>query len=433
MHVHFTASQLTRREYHDSAPELNACLQCGYCVGKCPTYRLYGEEYESPRGRIYLIKEMLEQETVSAATVAHLDHCLYCLACMSACPSSVHYMHLLDHARGYIEKNYRRPLSDRLVRALLAALLPYPARLRGVLMLPPVLRAIRPLAPKRFRPMLEMLPAGAVRRSVTGRRDIHPAHGPRRLRVGLWAGCVQQVLADEINAATIRLLQRHGCEVVVPRNLGCCGALPQHMGKTELGRLLARRAVAAWREALRRGGLDAIVVNASGCGTMIKDYGHLLADSPDADGGAEVAGLTRDVSELLNELDLNWVSVPPLRVAYHATCSLQYGQRIRYKPKKLLKAAGFRVVEPRHAEQCCGASGANHLLEPQLARRLRDDKAGALRATGAEVVAAGNIGCIWHLRQGTRQPVVHSVELLDWATGGPQPTALARAPGGDPR
>lgn len=431
MQIQFTPEQLELPEVAGSREELNACLQCGYCLDKCPTYRLRGGEYDSPRGRVYLIKQMFENGAPGADTVAHLDRCLSCLACMAACPSSVHFMHLMDHARAYIEKHHRRPWKQRLQRAVLAWVLPYPARLRHALRLAKVARRFSPILPGILRPMVADLPPPARAAAPAGGR-VFPAAGPRRLRVALLTGCVQSVLGAHVNEATIRVLRRHGCEVVVPEGAGCCGALPYHMGRVAQGRALAARTVRAWMRELDGAGLDAVVINTSGCGTVVKDYGYMLKDESLAGDAGRIAALAKDVSELLQELELQWRDVPRLKVAYHATCSLQYGQRLRFTPKKLLRAAGFQVLETADGQACCGSAGTYRITQPDIAQRLKIDKVRMLERGRPDAIAAGNIGCMVHIGSGTAIPVLHTVELIDWATGGPEPAALRcrHGPGG---
>lgn len=431
MQTNFSLAQLADPDVAESEKILRACVHCGFCTATCPTYVLLGDELDSPRGRIYLIKEMLENDRpATEKTVRHLDRCLSCLSCMTTCPSGVHYMHLVDHARRHVEETYVRPLPERLLRRLLAAVLPYPRRFRLALLGARLGRPFAGLLPGRLKTLLAMAPRRLPAPSPVDRPQAFPAEGPRRARIALLAGCAQQVLAPEINEATVRLLTRHGVEVVVAEGAGCCGALVHHMG-TEAPALAAARAnVAAWSRELEGEGLDAVVINASGCGTTVKDYGFMLREDPDwAAPAARVSALTKDVSEFLHDLGLQ----PPARatgqaIAYHSACSLQHGQRVRTQPKALLQAAGFAVAEPRDAHLCCGSAGTYNLLQPELAGRLRERKLATLKATGAVAVASGNIGCITQLAEEAGLPVVHSVALLDWATGGPLPQALRDRP-----
>lgn len=425
MQTNFTAEQLTVPAMVSSNDELRACLQCGYCIDNCPTYQLLGDELDSSRGRIFLIKEMLENEcTPDERTVKHIDRCLSCLACMSTCPSSVHYMHLVDHAREYIEETYQRPLFERVLRWMLARILPYPGRFRLAMRGAQLVKPLAFVMPRKIRSMVELVPSKLPLLSLNDRPQVFPAVGERKLRVALMTGCVQTVLNPDINDATIRILCRHGCEVVVARGAGCCGALMHHMGKTKESRAMAAKNIRAWMKEMKGGGVDAIVVNTSGCGTVVKDYGHMFRNEELADEAAAISVLAKDISEVLSDIELDYKVNPGLRVAYHATCSLQFGQRIRFTPKKLLRAAGFTVLEPRDSHSCCGAAGTYHLLQPGISDQLKKRKVKTLEWGAPDAIAAGNIGCMVQIGSGTVVPVVHTVELLDWVTGGPMPRAL---------
>ncbi len=428
MQTNFTPNQLKDRQTARSNEVLRACVHCGFCTATCPTYQVLGDELDSPRGRIYLIKDMLENgRKPDEATVKHIDRCLSCLACMTTCPSGVHYMHLVDHAREYIEKNYDRPWSDRLLRSVLAKMLPYPGRFRLAMLGAKIMRPFRKLIPDaRLRSMLEMAPRSIPGISLNDDPQTHDAIGKKRGRVALMTGCAQRALNTDINDATIRLLTRLGCEVVVSEGAGCCGALTHHMGKTEESHGFAARNIRAWVAELDGGGLDAVVINTSGCGTTVKDYGHMFKGTDLEADAARISLIAKDISEVLMELDLEEAAAPvPFRVAYHAACSLQHGQQIKTHPKTLLKRAGFDVVEPAESHLCCGSAGTYNLLQPKISQELKARKIGNLEATSPQVIAAGNIGCMMQIGSGIDVPVVHTVELLDWATGGPMPPAIA--------
>jgi glycolate oxidase iron-sulfur subunit len=424
----FTPAQLLDPDTAQSEKILRACVHCGFCTATCPTYVLLGDELDSPRGRIYLIKNMLEAGgTVPEETVIHIDRCLSCLACVTTCPSGVNYMHLVDHGRRHIEEHYRRPLVERLLRRVLGAVLSRPERFRAALGAARIARLFAALLPARLRAMLELAPRAVPPASLADRPQVFPAAGERRMRVALLAGCAQQVLAPEINAATIRLLNRHGCEVVIAEGGGCCGALTHHLGQEAPALGFARANIDAWGREIAASGLDAIVVNASGCGTMVKDYGFLMREDPAyAAKAARISALARDVSEVVASLGIARQTPDgrKLRVAYHSACSLQHGQMLHREPKELLIAAGYDAVDVPEAHLCCGSAGTYNLLQPELAAALRERKLANIALTGADVVAAGNIGCITQLASGAGVPVVHTVELLDWATGGPRPRAL---------
>ena len=426
MQTNFSAAQLEDPATARSNKILRTCVHCGFCTATCPTYQVLGDELDSPRGRIYLIKDMLETgRPADAKTVKHIDRCLSCLACMTTCPSGVHYMHLVDHARAYIERTYRRPPFERALRWVLAQVLPYPGRFRLALRAAQLGRPFAGLMPPQVRAMLAFAPRSLPAASPLDAPQVFPAEGERRKRVALLTGCAQRVLDPAINAATIRLLTRHGCEVVVAEGAGCCGALTHHMGKVRESHAAAAKNIRAWGREIDGAGLDAVVINTSGCGTTVKDYGYMFADDPLAADAARVAGLARDVTELMAELGLR----PPaaatgLRVAYHSACSLQHGQQVRTQPKALLKAAGFEVVEPKDPHLCCGSAGTYNLMQPEISGQLKARKVAALEETAPQVIAAGNIGCMVQIGSASRVPVVHTAELLDWATGGPRPSAL---------
>ncbi len=428
MQTNFTLAQLADPDIAESEKILRNCVHCGFCTATCPTYALLGDELDSPRGRIYLIKDMLENDRpASARLVKHIDRCLSCLSCMTTCPSGVHYMHLVDHARTYIEKTYRRPLPDRMLRWILAFVLPYPTRFRLALLGAFFAKPFAGLMPGRLKGMFTMVPKEVRSPSGADKPQVFEARGPRRARVALMTGCAQKVLAPEINEATIRLLTRHGVEVVVARGAGCCGALVHHMGKEAAALDNARANVAAWTRELQGEGLDAVIINASGCGTTVKDYGFMLReDGAWKDKAAEISALTKDVTEYLDGLGLLPPAAPPdLTVAYHSACSMQHGQQIRREPKALLMAAGFAVKEVPEGHLCCGSAGTYNLLQPEIADRLKARKVANIESTQPDVIATGNIGCMTQIAGATGIPMVHTVELLDWATGGPTPPALS--------
>jgi glycolate oxidase iron-sulfur subunit len=404
---------------------LRTCVHCGFCTATCPTFVTLGDELDSPRGRIYLIKDMLENNRPAGAEeVLHIDRCLSCLSCMTTCPSGVNYMHLVDHARVHIEETYQRPFTDRLMRNALAQILPYPKRMRAALTLAKLSRPFRFLLPgnsmfvKRLKAMLNLAPARmAAAQNLGG--TVHKAVGETKGRVALLAGCAQQAIAPSINNATIALLTRLGIEVVVPAGAKCCGALVHHMGRHEEALAAARRNVAAWSGLP----LDAIVVNTSGCGTVLKDYGFLLRNDAMAEQAAKISALTHDISEYLLKIYEPSRAAPGLTVAYHAACSLQHGQQISAPPKLLLRKAGFTVVEPKEPHLCCGSAGTYNIMQPDIASSLRRRKLDNLKAKNPDVIAAGNLGCLTQLA-GDGVPTVHIVELLDWMAGGEKPAAL---------
>ncbi len=453
MQTSFTLAQLADPDISEADKILRACVHCGFCTATCPTYVLLGDELDSPRGRIYLIKDMLENDRpATEEVVKHIDRCLSCLACMTTCPSGVHYMHLVDHARAHIEETFSRPWPDRAMRGLLANVLPYPGRFRAALaagwlagrlvtiaswapwrgrLTMAAARKAMPVAAgwlgimRRTAAMLRLLPARLPNRSACEGPQVFAPQGARKGRVALLQGCAQPVLAPSINEAAIRLLTRQGIEVVLAGE-GCCGSLVHHMGREAQALAQVRAAIDAWTREMENGGLDAILITASGCGTTIKDYGFMLRNDPAyAAKAARVSALARDVSEYLAGLDLG---APErqigLTVAYQSACSMQHGQKITRQPKDLLVGAGFQVREPAEAHLCCGSAGTYNIMQPGIARSLRDRKVENIERTGADVIATGNIGCMTQIGPATSLPIVHTVELLDWAHGGPMPDAL---------
>jgi glycolate oxidase iron-sulfur subunit len=428
MQTSFTLAQLADPHVSESEKILRACVHCGFCTATCPTYVLDGNELDSPRGRIYLIKEMLENDRAATEEVTrHIDRCLSCLACMTTCPSGVHYMHLVDHARAHIENTYRRPLAERLLRTVLAKVMPYPQRfwlaLHGAMIAKPLAPLAAAIGLQRIAALLRLSPWRRPHRPLAAQIFPVAAGSRKQGRVALLAGCVNDILAPEINAAAIRVLTRHGVEVVLAQGAGCCGSLVHHMGREKEALTQARANIDAWTTA---GRLDAIVITASGCGTTVKDYGFMLrTDSAYAERAARVAKLARDISEYLASLPL--AAKPPdrtLAVAYHAACSLQHGQRITRQPKDLLAKLGFSVMDVPEGHLCCGSAGTYNIMQPDIARRLRERKVGTIERLRPDVIAAGNLGCITQIAAGTDLPAVHTVELIDWATGGPCPPAL---------
>ncbi|MCF6316661.1 MAG: glycolate oxidase subunit GlcF [Marinosulfonomonas sp.] len=427
MQTNFTPEQLADPNIKRANEILRACVHCGFCTATCPTYQILGDELDSPRGRIYLIKDMLETgRPADKKTVEHVDKCLSCLACMTTCPSGVHYMHLVDHARSYIEKTYKRPFMDRMLRWVLAQIIPYPKRFRLALLGAKIGRPFAFLMPDvRLKAMLKMAPKRIPAVSRNDDPQVFPAKGKRIERVALLTGCAQKALNTDINDATIRLLRRLGCEVVIAQGMGCCGALTHHMGKDKQAHASAAANINAWMNEARGEGLDGVVINTSGCGTTVKDYGHMFRNDPLAADAATVSAMAMDITELLMQLDMPQGADKGMRVAYHAACSLQHGQQIKTHPKTLLKRVGFEVFEPADSHLCCGSAGTYNLMQPVISEQLKTRKVQTLEAKKPDVISAGNIGCMIQIGGGTDVPVVHTVELLDWATGGPKPREIA--------
>jgi glycolate oxidase iron-sulfur subunit len=438
MQTLFTLAQLADPQVAESDRILRACVHCGFCTATCPTYVLDGDELDSPRGRIYLIKDMLEYDRpASPEVVKHVDRCLSCLGCMTTCPSGVHYMHLVDHARARIESTYARPLIDRWLRAGLARVLPDNVMLLWALRLArlakPVAGLFTALGLEPLAALLRLAPGRLPRSAASGPRVI-AAQGARKGRVALLSGCVAPVIMPAIEAAAIAVLTRHGIEVVLARGQGCCGSLVHHLGRAPEALAAARANIDAWTAEIAGAGLDAILVTASGCGTTVKDYGFMLqGDSAYAAKATRVAALAQDISEYLAGLDLSPTGdgaslIEGLTIAYHSACSLQHGQKIARQPKELLCKMGFVVKDVPEGHLCCGSAGTYNILQPDTARRLRDRKVGNIEKLAPDVIAAGNIGCITQIAAGTAIPVVHTVELIDWATGGRRPETLVKGP-----
>jgi glycolate oxidase iron-sulfur subunit len=424
MQTRFAPELLADPDMASSEGVIRKCVHCGFCTATCPTYVLLGDELDSPRGRIYLMKEMLEGERApTPEVVTHIDRCLSCLSCMTTCPSGVNYMHLVDHARAYIEDRYRRPLRERLIRWLLAKVLPHPKRFRLALALARLAKPLRPIFGQgSLGAMLALAP------SVLPRKPMRIGAVPDVIkgRVVLLQGCAEPVLQPDIRPSAARLLIAAGFDVILAEGEGCCGALVHHMGRKAEALADARRNVDAWTREIEGEGIEAIIVTASGCGTSIKDYGFLLRDDPVyADRAERVSALAKDISEFLVGIDPPPSRLSePLTVAYHPACSLQHGQGITEAPKQLLAAAGFRVRTPEDAHLCCGSAGTYNILQPAIAAELGDRKVQTLERLDADVIATGNIGCATQIGVRARLPVVHTVELLDWAAGGPKPAAL---------
>ncbi len=433
MQTNFSLAQLADPNIEEAESILRKCVHCGFCTATCPTYVLLGDELDSPRGRIYLIKGMLEEGVAATAEVTkHLDRCLSCLSCMTTCPSGVNYMHLVDHARNHVEHTYKRPLFERILRNLLSYLIPRPFWFRGALNIASLSKPlVKNFVSGRIKALVDLAPKELPAASVVDQPQTFKAVGETKERVALLSGCAQTVLAPSINEATIRLLTRHGIEVVVAKGVGCCGSLVHHMGKETMAEQQMKAAIQGWMTEVEGEGLDAIITNASGCGTTIKDYGFMLRNDPEwAERAAKISGLAKDITEYLAELEpLTLVDKeeeyqPAKIVAYHAPCSIQHGQKITKQPKELLTGAGFVVRDVPEGHLCCGSAGTYNIMQPELAEKLRDRKVKNIETLTPDIIATGNIGCQCQISSGTDIPVVHNVELLDWATGGPKPEVL---------
>jgi len=412
-----------------AASLVNECVHCGFCLPTCPTYALWGEEMDSPRGRIYLMKLVLEgQVRLDSTFVAHMDNCLGCMACVTACPSGVKYDKLIEATRAQIERNYDRPTLDGLLRRMIFDVFPRPERLRLLLgpmriyqssRLQSLIRrsGLLKLLPGSLQAMEALMPSTSAKASDADLPECGQAQGERRLRVGLLLGCVQRVLFPEVNAATARVLAAEGCEVVIPRNQCCCGALMIHAGEEKEALNYARRNI----DAFERAQVEVVVINAAGCGSNMKDYGYLLRDDPKyAKRAKAFSAQCRDISEVVAELEPRAPRHPiPLKVAYHDSCHLQHAQSLRMQPRAVLgKIPELQLLEVAEAPLCCGSAGIYNLVRPGPAKELGDRKVRNVLATTPDIVASGNPGCLLQLRSGIRLagsqvPVVHTVELID--------------------
>ncbi len=425
MQTTFTAEQLATPRIAEANTILRKCVHCGFCTATCPTYVLLGDELDSPRGRIYLIKNMLESgEAATEQTVKHVDRCLSCLSCMTTCPSGVNYMHLIDEARAHVEETYTRPLFERLLRDVLAFTMPRPRLFRLSLIAAKLASPLRPVAESfgatRIAALLGLVPKTMPAPERFGVPGTYPAMGEKKGRVALLMGCVQSVLDPGINAATLRLLTRLGYEIVVSGEETCCGSLTHHMGKETDALTRVRGSIDQWTDA----NVDAVIITASGCGTTIKDYGHMLRLDPAyAEKAKAISAKAKDVTEFLAQHDLPQAKMA-LRLAYHSACSMQHGQKIRNEPLTLLRRAGFEVMEVPEGYLCCGSAGTYNILQPEIATRLRDRKVANIESLQPQAIATGNIGCITQIGTGTSIPILHTIELLDWAYGGPKPSKL---------
>ncbi len=431
MQTRFSKEQLATPRIQLADDILRKCVHCGFCTATCPTYVIKGDELDSPRGRIYQIKDMFEQgKGASAQITKHLDRCLSCLSCMTTCPSGVHYMHLVDEARAHVQETHTRPFIDRSLRFVLAKILPYPQRFRmalaGAKMARP-LAGVFGLVPA-FKPMAAMLklaPKKLHPKSAELAKGVHAPKQSKKGRVSILTGCANAVLEPSINKATLRVLNRAGIEVVLPPKMGCCGSLEHHLGMEDGALEKVRANVDAWTKEIEGDGLDAIIINASGCGTTVKDYGHMLRlDAAYAEKAAKVSAITKDITEYLDELELSYSAPQNLAVTYHSACSMQHGQKIKTLPKQLLSNAGFRVSDVPQGHLCCGSAGVYNIMQSEIANDLKQRKLANIKTTNPQVIAAGNIGCITQLADEAGVPVVHTIELLDWAQGGPKPHGI---------
>tara|TARA_Y100000590_G_scaffold107752_1_gene122604 strand:+ start:1415 stop:2722 length:1308 start_codon:yes stop_codon:yes gene_type:complete len=434
METNFSDKQLKDKDNKSSEKILRKCVHCGFCNATCPTYRILGDELDGPRGRIYLIKEMLENDKpANEKIVKHIDRCLSCYACMTTCPSGVNYMHLIDHGRQHIEKTYQRPFWDRLTRNALSIVLSDPLNFRIIAILTRFLKPFSFIFPKKIKNMVNLMPKRFPKKTLPNLR-IYPAKKRKKpvARVALLTGCVQKVISPQINESTIRLLNRHGIEVIVPKNINCCGSLNYHIGKSDIAKKTFKKNILIWHNEYLKNGLDAIISNTSGCGTTMKDYGFIFrSDNEIKKKAKKISELTKDITEYLDEnVKLDFIEEikkeKKYKIAYHSPCSMQHGQKIHKEPINLIKKTGNEVVDIPDGHICCGSAGTYNLLQTELSKKLLDEKISNIKKIKPQIISTGNIGCITQILQSTKIPILHTVEIIDWYTGGPKPDILKK-------
>jgi len=432
METNFSEKQLLNQDNKSSDKILRKCVHCGFCNATCPTYNLLGDELDGPRGRIYLIKDMIEKnKPANKNIVKHIDRCLSCYSCMTTCPSGVNYMHLIDHGRNHIEKTYKRPFIDRFTRNFLSWVLPNPINFKFITILVFLSKPFHFLFPQKIKEMINFMPKKFPQKLLP-KMEVYLSKNKKKpvARVVLLTGCVQQVISPQINEATIRLLNRHGIEVIVPKSVGCCGSLNHHLGKEEIAKETFKNNIKAWYDEYLNNGLDAIISNTSGCGTTIKDYGFIFrADKEFKKKAKKISQLAKDITEYLDEnVKLNFIKNEKegkkYKIAYHSACSMQHGQKIHKEPINLIKKTGNVVVEIPEGHICCGSAGTYNLLQSDIAKNLLKDKIKNVEKIKPEIISTGNIGCITQIASGTDIPILHTVEIIDWYTGGPKPEIL---------
>jgi glycolate oxidase iron-sulfur subunit len=429
MQTNFTKKQLQESSIIDANGIIRKCTHCGFCNATCPTYQVAGDELDGPRGRIYLIRDMLENNKPASEKITrHIDRCLSCYACMTTCPSGVNYMHLVDHARNHIEKTYVRPFFDRFIRILLSIILPSPKLFRIVGYLARFANPFKFLFPKKIKNMLKYMPTSFPKSNYEN-KEVYSPKGKTFAKVALLTGCVQRVISPQINDSTIDILNRHGVEVIVPKEITCCGSLNHHLGKEDLAHKSFVNNINFWFKCYEEKNLDAILVTTSGCGTTLKDYGHIFRDDPDKDLRKKakiISSLAKDVTEYLGKnIKLNFVEKDKkFKIAYHSACSMQHGQKLHNQPMNLLKKTGNEIVEIPDGHLCCGSAGTYNLLQGEMASELLVRKVSNIDKVKPDFISTGNIGCITQISSGTKIPILHTIEILNWYTGGEKPNAI---------
>ena len=434
METNFSKEQLKDKDNKSSEKIFRKCVHCGFCNATCPTYQLLGDELDGPRGRIYLIKDMLENnKPANEKIVKHIDRCLSCYSCMTTCPSGVNYMHLIDHGRKHIEKTFKRPLGDRLIRNFLSKTLSKSINFRIIAILAKLLKPFSFFFPAKLRDMINLMPTRFPSKTLSEMKVYEVAKKKKRVaRVALLTGCVQKVLAPQINEASIRLLNRHNIEVVVLKQIDCCGSLNHHLGKSDLADETFKKNISIWYDEYLNNGLDAIISNTSGCGTTLKDYGFIFrADKDFKKKAKKISELTKDITEYLDEnVKLNFIknkeNNKSYKIAYHSACSMQHGQKIHNVPINLIKKTGNEVFNIPDGHLCCGSAGTYNLIQTDIAKKLLKNKILNIEKIKPKFITTGNIGCITQIANGTKIPILHTVEIIDWYTGGPKPEILKK-------
>ena len=434
METHFSKEQLKDTNNKSSEKIFRKCVHCGFCNATCPTYQLLGDELDSPRGRIYLIKDMLENnKPANEKIVKHIDRCLSCYSCMTTCPSGVNYMHLIDHGRNHIEKTYKRSFSDRFIRNFLSITLSNPINFKILIFLVKFIKPFRYFFTKKIKEMISLIPKKIPKKTMA-KMELYRVKNKKKpiARVALLTGCVQKVISPQINEATIRLLNRHGIEVIVPRNINCCGSLNHHLGKSDLANKDFKKNISIWYDEYLKNGLDAIISNTSGCGTTLKDYGFIFrSDENFKKKAKKISELTKDITEYLDEkVKLNFVpeslNEKKYKIAYHSACSMQHGQKVHKEPLNLIKKTGNNVFEIPDGHICCGSAGTYNLIQSDIAKKLLSNKISNIEKIKPQFISTGNIGCITQIGRATKIPILHTVEIIDWYTGGPKPEVLRK-------
>ena len=418
MQTNFKKDQLSDPEIQNSEKIFRKCVHCGMCNATCPTYQILGDELDGPRGRIYLIKDMLENnKPANDKIVKHIDRCLSCYACVTTCPSGVDYMHLIDHGRNHIERTYKRPFFERLIRNMLAYILPKPNFFKLLAKFTWLTKPLHFLLPKKLKHMVSFMPKDFPKSEYPENVIFKPSKKSIS-KVALLTGCVQKAISPNINDASINVLLRHGIEVHVLSEIKCCGSLTHHMGKEDISHQYFIQNINAWYELYEREKIDAILVNTSGCGTTLKDYGFIFKNHPDKTlrkKAKQISELALDITEYLEEsIKLDFTNSKNINkkynIAYHSACSMQHGQKVHDQPFQLLKKTGNNILEIPDGHLCCGSAGTYNLMQEELATELQTRKCENIKKVNPDIIAAGNIGCITQISNGTNIPIVHTIE-----------------------